>query len=134
MRGRRGRRLGWLALALALAACSANAAGSAPAPTAPPGGAVVVAHGSAFDRDRIEIVAGDGVPLLFENRDGAPHNVSILDPGTGAPLFVGEVFGGPASRTYVLPALARGLYPFRCDVHPEMTGTIDVEEAGPAGS
>ena len=41
-----------------------------------------------------------------------------------APVFVGEVFTGPDSRVYAVPALPFGRYTFRCDVHPEMTGTV----------
>ena len=61
--------------------------------------------------------------LLFDNRDSAPHNVTILD-ANGESTFVGETFGGPASRIYAIPALAAGTYRFRCDVHTDMTGSL----------
>ena len=69
------------------------------------------------------MAAGTPFGLVFENREGAPHNVTILD-GRGVELFVGEVFGGPGWRSYAVPALAAGEYGFRCDVHPTMTGTL----------
>jgi plastocyanin len=109
---------GPLALALVLAACSAG-------PVLTPdveGGIPLVASGTAFDRSTVEVPASRSFPLVFENRDGAPHNVSIAREGTS--VFVGETFGGPAARVYTVPALPAGRYSFRCDVHPEMSGTL----------
>ena len=116
----------WAALAIGAAivvGCGSSNAG-APAPSAPAGGAVITANASAFDRDRVDVPAGRPFALLFQNREGAPHNVTILPPGGSEPLFTGEVFSGPASRTYQIPALPAGTYSFRCDVHPQMTGTV----------
>ena len=107
---------------LLFAACAA--AGSAgPPPTAPPGGALIVADDLAFSPRTVAVAAGTPFGLVFENRESAPHNVTIFD-GRGIELFVGEVFGGPGWRTYAVPALAAGAYGFRCDVHPTMTGTL----------
>jgi len=111
------------AMVLLVAACSGSSVSSGPPPSAPPGGAVIVAHDLAFDRTRLDARAGTGFQLVFENRDGAPHNVTILD-GQGGSAFVGETFGGPGSRTYAIPPLAAGAYRFRCDVHTDMTGTL----------
>jgi plastocyanin len=105
-----------------LLACTSGPAG--PPPTAPSGGAVVTAQGVAFDRTQLAVPAGRSFPLLFENRDGAPHNVRIYDDAGAQPLFVGEIFGGPSSRTYEVPAIPAGTHRFRCDVHPEMSGTV----------
>jgi plastocyanin len=114
---------GGAVLALLVAACSTASGSLGPPPTAPPGGAVIVAHDLAFDRTRLEARAGMAFQLLVDNRDSAPHNVTILD-ANGGPTFVGETFGGPASRTYAIPPLAAGTYRFRCDVHADMTGTL----------
>jgi hypothetical protein len=109
-----------LAFALLLCACSA-----APVVTpAVPGGVPLVASGTAFDRSTIVVPANRPFSLVFENRDGAQHNVSIARAGEGSPLFVGEIFAGPAARVYSVPALPAGRYAFRCDVHAEMTGTF----------
>jgi plastocyanin len=108
-----------LALALVLDACSA-----APVATPVVAGAVpLVASGTAFDRSTLTVPADRPFSLVFENRDGAPHNVSIASAG-GTPLFVGDVFTGPAAQVYRVPALPAGRYGFRCDVHAEMTGTL----------
>lgn len=107
-----------------LAACSAAAGGGGPPPSAPPGGAVITAQNVAFDRQQLDVPAGRPFQLLFENREGAPHNVTIVGEEVDPPLFVGEIFGGPGSRTYDVPALAPGSYRFRCDVHPDMSGSV----------
>ena len=86
---------------------------------------MIVAQGVAFDRTHLDVPADVAFPLLFENRDGAPHNVTILDAG-GTPLFVGETFTGYASRTYAVPPIGTGNYKFRCDVHTDMAGTLTV--------
>ena len=106
----------------ALVACTAAGAGGPP-PPAPSGGAVITAAGTAFDRQKLTVPAGRAFQLLFENREGAPHNVTIYDEGVD-PLFVGETFGGPGSRTYEVPALTAGEHKFRCDVHPDMSGSV----------
>ena len=111
-----------LASCLLVACTSATGAGGSP-PPAPSGGAVITANGIAFDRLELAVPAGRPFQLLFENREGAPHNVTIYGEA-GPPLFVGEIFGGPGSRTYDVPAIPTGAYRFRCDVHPEMAGTV----------
>lgn len=112
-----------LASCLLVACTSATGAGGSP-PPAPSGGAVITANGIAFDRQELAVPAGRPFQLLFENRESAPHNVRIWDEAVDAPLFVGEVFGGPGSRTYDVPAIPAGTHRFRCDVHPEMAGTL----------
>ncbi|HEY8633071.1 MAG TPA: cupredoxin domain-containing protein [Candidatus Limnocylindrales bacterium] len=106
-----------------LVACTASAGAGGPPPSAPTGGAVVTAQNIAFDRGQLAVPAGRPFQLLFENREGAPHNVRIYDD-VDQPLFVGEIFGGPGSRTYEVPAIPAGTHRFRCDVHPDMAGTV----------
>lgn len=112
-----------LAVLLLVGACGPTAGAGGPPPSAPPGGAVITAEAIAFDRSELAVPAGVRVPLLFENRESAPHNVTIVDDA-GRTLFVGEVFSGSASRTYDVGPLPAGTYRFRCDVHPEMSGTV----------
>ena len=65
--------------------------------------------------------------MTFQNQDTAPHNVSIFtDSSASQRVFQGEVFS-QGERVYQVPALAAGTYFFRCDVHPDMTGTLTVE-------
>jgi plastocyanin len=112
-----------LVAASILCGCTASAA-SGPPPSAPAGGAVITAQSIKFDRARLDLPAGRPFQLLFDNREGAPHNVRIFDEGVDQPLFLGETFGGPGARTYAVPAIPAGTHRFRCDVHPEMAGTV----------
>ena len=124
MRPRFGPPFTAMVVALIVTACSAASGGDGVPPSAPPGGAVIVARDLAFDRTRLEVPSGVAFLLLFDNRDGALHNVAILDKGDDHAVFVGEIFGGPGSRTYQVPPIAARTYAFRCDVHPDMAGTL----------
>ena len=118
-----GRAVILFAVACVLVACSTASGTGAPPPSAPPGGAAITAQNIAFDRAQLDVPAGNPFALLFENREGAPHNVRIYDD-VDHPLFTGDVFSGPASRVYEVPAIPAGMHRFRCDVHPEMAGTV----------
>jgi plastocyanin len=117
------RQAGILLAGTVLVACSAAAGAGGWPPSSPTGGAVITAQNIAFDRGQLAVPAGRPFQLLFENREGAPHNVRIYDD-VDQPLFVGEIFGGPGSRTYDVPAIPAGTHQFRCDVHPDMAGTV----------
>jgi plastocyanin len=113
-----------LALAASLAAGCGSTQGGGPPPTLPPGGVSIVADDLEFNTQRLEAKAGVAFGLLFENREGAPHNIRINDEGASDPLFVGEIFSGPQTRLYEVPAIPAGTHRFRCDVHPAMTGEV----------
>jgi len=114
-----------LVLGIALTACGGSGAPAVAQSSFPADAAWVVARGEAFAGGSVAVPAGAPFSLVLDNRDGAPHNVTILanEPGGKSP-FVGEVFSGPSARLYSIPALSAGTYQFRCDVHPGMTGTI----------
>ncbi len=124
-----GRRLAiaGLALALLLGGCS-GADGGQPAGSIesfPPDTPRIVARDTAFVGGTVAVPANSSFVLVFDNRDGDPHNVAILSNGPGdAPRFTGEIFSGPGARLYTVPALEPGTYRFRCDVHPSMTGSV----------
>jgi plastocyanin len=93
----------------------------------PAEGAVqVVAEGIAFDTDTLSLPAGTPSTIQFENRDPDSHNIAIYTEQGGEQLFMGEIFPGPATRDYDVPALEAGTYYFQCDVHPQMNGTVEV--------
>ena len=110
------------------APASAGPAGSA-APSGAATGTVVKiqAVGIAFDPTELSAPAGAGFTLEFANNDaGIPHDVDIRD-AAGTSLFKTDTFPGAATKTYEVPALAAGSYPFVCTVHANMTGTLTVE-------
>jgi plastocyanin len=117
--------LGLVVLAAVLAACSsASANPSAPAGSVDPNAPVVVAQGNAFSPATVTVPADKAFSLTLDNKDGAPHNVSIYtDSGASKSISAGEIVSS-TTTTQQVPALAKGTYFFRCDVHHEMTGTI----------
>jgi plastocyanin len=110
-------------LIVALAACSGG--GAAASITPPPGvDASVTAQDNSFVQKTFELPAGKPAALFFKNLDGQPHNIAIyVDAAHSQSLFVGENVTN-AAQTYAVPALDAGQYFFRCDVHPDMTGTV----------
>ena len=86
----------------------------------------IVASGVKFNLDKLVIKAGTEVTLSFTNKDsGIPHNVAILEGSTK--VFAGDQLTGIATEEYTIPALdANKTYTFRCDVHPNMKGTIEL--------
>ena len=114
------------AVALAAAACGTTNAGqpAAPAASVDPNAPAVVAKDLKFVTAEVKVPAGKPFGLSFSNQESAPHNVAIYtDSSASQALFKGDIFSSE-TRVYQVPALAPGSYFFRCDVHPDMTGTI----------
>jgi len=109
----------------ASASGSPAASASAAASTNPNAKVVdISASGVAFSTDKLAAPAGTPFTIHFDNQDsGIPHNVDIKD-STGAEVFKGEIFPGPGTRDYAVPALKAGTYKFACTVHPNMTGEL----------
>ncbi len=119
---------GLVALAAVLAACSgASAAPATPADPGTPSGAAVSisAKDMKFSPSQVSVKAGATFSIDFDNQDGAPHNIAISD-ASGASVSKGEIVSSK-KVTYTVPALAAGTYPFICEVHPDMKGTITAQ-------
>jgi mono/diheme cytochrome c family protein/plastocyanin len=104
-------------------------ASSAPATTPAPGATVVKldALNIAFTETSLTAPANTAFDLQFNNQDASvPHNVVIVD-STGKAVFTGDIFNGPATKDYSVPALPAGAYTFHCAVHVGMTGTLKVQ-------
>lgn len=118
-----------LALAAVLAACSgASAATPTPAgPASSPSGdaQTIVAKDIKFVPTAVSVKADTAFDILFDNQDGAPHNIDISSSG-GTTVFKGEIVTS-TKVTYAIPVLPAGTYPFICDVHPDMKGTITAQ-------
>ncbi|GIU97343.1 MAG: hypothetical protein KatS3mg013_1146 [Actinomycetota bacterium] len=98
-------------------------------------GPTVVAQELAFEPTEIELPADQPTTITFENRDDVgsfgQHNIAIYQDDTFATaLWTGELVSGPATVTYEVEPLPAGTYAFRCDVHPQMTGTVRVDGGG----
>lgn len=133
---------------LVLAACSSGGATTAPsaAASAEPsaaaepstaasaeaspaaGGAACVQSGSAgevavevkgFAFNPAAITATVGQTVTFTNGDSAPHTATLDDGSCTTPNITEGSSDG-------LTFSAAGTYPFHCNVHPDMKGTITV--------
>jgi cytochrome c oxidase subunit 2 len=102
-----------------------------PAPSGQPGGPTlaITALNVAFDTAALTAPADTPFRIDFDNQDASiQHNVAIHEGSpTGPEVWKGEVFPGPAKKTYDVPPLKAGAYGFICSVHPTMAGTLTVE-------
>jgi plastocyanin len=114
-----------LAAAVAVAGCSSSASTATAPRSVDPNAITISANGLAFSTSELSIPAGRPFQIVFENHESALHNVAIYtDSSASQPVFGEEPFGGPGQEVYDVPALSAGSYFFRCDVHPEMSGTM----------
>ena len=102
-------------------------AGASEEPAAPAADITVTAVNIAFLESEVTAPADTAFTLALVNQDqGTPHNVELKD-GSGASVFLGDIFNGVATEVYDVPALPAGSYTFLCTVHPNMTGTATLE-------
>jgi plastocyanin len=73
------------------------------------------------------ITVAPGATVTVRNTDTAPHNVTATDGG-----FATRNIGQNESVTFTAPTRP-GRYAFSCTLHPEMTGTLIVEDANGSG-
>jgi hypothetical protein len=108
-------------MASAVAACGGSGSVGSPAVPASigPDTPRLAAKELEFDRTELRLPANRAFSLFFDNQVAWPHNVSLTDE-SGTTVFTGEVFTGPGSRLYAVPALKPGGYLLICDVHPQM--------------
>ena len=86
-----------------------------------------MAQNNAFNPSTLDVKADKAFSLTLDNKDAAPHNVAIYsDSSAATSVSVGEIVSS-TTATQQVPALAAGSYFFRCDVHHEMTGTINAK-------
>ena len=119
-----------LGLALVAAVTAACSGGGAPATggtaTVTAGGSVtIVAKDNKFLTTSITAPADAAFGIELDNQDSAPHNIAVSD-ASGASVFRGEIVSATKVAN-AIPALAAGSYPFICEVHPDMKGTITAE-------
>ena len=87
------------------------------------------AQNMSFDKNTITVPAGAKVMVVFNNKEGIPHNLAVYETKSATKvIFQGQVITGPATIEYNFTAPdAPGTYFFRCDLHPStMTGSFVV--------
>lgn len=101
------------------------------APAEGGGEAGVVAEDFAFEPNEVTAANAE---VTFENADSAPHNIYIYPDQQSADaadaskaIFQGEDVAPGDSTTYDMAEVKPGEYPFICQIHPSMTGTITLE-------
>ena len=120
--------LGLGALVLALAACSGGASATAPSVSADPNAIQISANNLKFSTATLSAPAGKAFQIQFNNQEGAPHNVAIYkNESASEKVFGQDPFSGPKSVVYQVGPLTAGSYFFRCDVHPDMKGTLTAQ-------
>ncbi len=82
---------------------------------APPG--TVLIRDKAFNPPRIDARVGEAVAWKWE--DGNVSHTVTADDGS---FTSGEKMTGEFRQTFNQP----GNYPYHCEIHPEMTGTVTV--------
>lgn len=130
---------GWIATVAGVIGIAVAAGGSVaapkPQPTCTPEGTALTisADDSEYNKDCLVAPANEPFTITFDNQEDYPHNVAIYDVNDGDKvLFKGEVFNGPKTVTYSVPAQTEGTYEFRCDPHDGlMRGVFVVGNGGP---
>ena len=98
--------------------------------TAFAGPASITAKNLKFDKTELDLRAESPSILRFKNDDPDPHNVAIYNDDTlSRTIFSFDPIPGPITQDFQFTSPAEGRYFFRCDVHPQMKGTVVVEAA-----
>ena len=110
--------------------------GHVPTAETPLAGAVVVGPGGATTGyDTKVVVITQGTKLTFVNLDQIAHTVtSVARDASGSPLFSGNALPGTTADIPGTDKLAPGTYPFFCQFHPNMQGTLIVEGTDNSGA
>ena len=109
----------------------ASEGGAEPAAAAAVATDSMVAEGTAFSAEEIELDAGKKTEFEIDNRDSVVHNLLIFqteaeasDPA--AALFSSPDVGGGATETFAIDPLKKGDYYFVCEYHANMNGAVKV--------
>ena len=91
----------------------------------------MVAEGTEFNADEIELAAGKPTEFEIDNRDTVVHNLLIFqteadaaDPNNS--LFASPDIAGGATESFPIKPLKKGDYYFVCEYHVNMNGPVKV--------
>jgi plastocyanin len=108
--------------------------GASPAATAASGPVLTIPVGAStqgnpsYNPNPMTVKKGDTIQV--QNKDQTPHTVTsgkgLDDPAKGK-LFDTSIIAPAASAKVSTASLNSGEYPFHCEVHPYMTGTLKVQ-------
>ena len=89
----------------------------------------LAAKNISYLQKTLTLKANSPVVIHFDNQDaGIPHNVDITtDPGGSNTLYKQDPVAGPIQSDYKFTTPGPGKLYYHCDVHPNMTGTINVQ-------
>lgn len=99
-------------------------------PSGTPGTTVsIVASNTKFDTNCLAAPGNQPFTLTYDNRDAVTHNIVFVESHTATDvMFRADIFTGPKTSTFSVPALSPGNYAFHCEVHPKaMAGTLVVK-------
>jgi plastocyanin len=106
----------WLALACAFMPQDAPAAGNGEGTL--PVTHIVTIDGMHFDPETLTVKTGDHV--MWVNKDMVPHTATAVSK-----IFDSQGIAADASWTYIVNK--PGSYPYACEFHPSMQGTLIVQ-------
>jgi plastocyanin len=109
---------------------TAEATEPAGAATEPAGGASIAVTAADFSFSPADIAGGLGISIVveLENAGALPHTLTVYedDTFTTRAASTGNVSPGETGD-FLATFIEAGTYPFRCDIHTQMRGTLTVE-------
>jgi plastocyanin len=109
---------------------AAEAGGEQSAPAGPATDSMV-AEGTEFNADEIELEAKKPTEFEIDNRDSVVHNLVIFQTESDAAdpansLFASPDIEGGSTDSFPIKPLKKGDYFFVCEYHTNMNGTVTV--------
>ncbi len=111
------------------AAATSASASASPSPSASPSGSSTPAGAVTvtiknFQFGPASLTVAPGTTITVTNQDSAGHTLTAVAPAAGA-FDTGLLEQGKSAK--ITAPTTPGSYPFHCDVHPTMTGTLVVQ-------
>lgn len=111
-----------LVLPLLVTACGGDDE-AALGPEGPVTSITITSPDLSFDIRAFEVPVGEPVTLTYENEHrGVAHNIRVDTGGADDPVTPLEV--GVVTQELTFTIDQPGEYPYLCDVHPQMRGTV----------